>query len=212
MGLEGDPAFPFKNAASRPVARVAAINRDATEGTTVTLNLSNGETKKVNEFTIAPPDVWEFTDASFKNVMDRERVKQEREAARAESAMRRSATEYRGDTSNNLQKQVDSLRKALEEERQLTRNFHNTYIASLHELANDVCKLDSTGKNAQFCRTFNQEFEKMQARAESGVYRGRGGNTSARKQKQDEDFFSQSDDAEESLSEAEFAIGDSDYF
>lgn len=169
MGLEGDPAFPFKG--QRPTAVVTKVSNKGGDDVNLTLKLSTGEEKIVNPYTIDPKSVWEFSDDTFTKVMERERAVQAKamaaEKARAEPAV------YRG-TPNDMHAQISQLRKELAEERQLTRNFHNTYIASLHELANDVQSLDTTGKACQFCRTFNSEYKKMQSRGEMSLYRGTG--------------------------------------
>lgn len=161
MGLEGDPAFPFSGR-DRPKATIKAVNR-AESGIDVTLGFENGQTKVVNSYSIAPGEVWEYTDPSFANVMERERKA-------AEMRNRSESQVYRGNSS--LEEQVASLKAELAAEREHTRNFHNTYIASLHELANDVCKLDTSGKLAPFCRTFNKEYEHMLNRSEEAVFRG----------------------------------------
>lgn len=200
MGLEGDPAFPFKED-SRPSATVTKVSQTEDGNNTVTLELSDGNIKEVSSYTIAPGDVWEFSDESFANVMERERKMQE-EKMRAEDAARAEESAYRG--TNDLEKQINELRAELEAERQLTRNFHNTYIASLHELANDVCALDPSGKGCQFCRTFNAEYTKMQSRGEKSLYRG------SDKESAEEKYTS--DDDAESLSDHEKNDLESDYF
>ena len=210
MGLEGDPAFPFSNQ-DRPTAIVEDV-RHTDNGTTVDLRLPNGDIKSINEYTIAPPDVWEFSDKGFEKVMERER-----EMYRAETELTRSrpsapdSVDYRG--VDGLKEEIAMLRSELEAERQLTRNFHNTYIATLHELASDVCRLDGNGENAQFCRTFNAEFTKMQARAEGDVYRG---TTEAAGEEQEAEEAEFTESEGESLSDvedlAEREIGMSDYF
>lgn len=202
LGLEGDPAFPFK-ASNRPTATIERVNHTEA-GTEVTLKMADGSTRHVSEYSIAPNEVWEYSDAAFASVMERERKANgdRMSASRAEQAISEPA--FRGD--NHLKREVAQLRAELQAERDLTQNFHNTYIASLHELAQDVCKLDTTGKHANFCRTFNSEYRKMQSRAEEGVYRGTyGEDNEAAKD------FSESD--ADSLSEVEqMPMTESDFF
>ena len=49
-------------------------------------------------------------------------------------------------------------------------------IASMNEMANDICKLDTSGKNTEFCQTLKGEYKKlMESRAEQSItedYRG----------------------------------------
>jgi len=227
MGLEGDPVFPYSSA-PRPSARVVNVSNDADP--TVTLSLNDGSQKVVTSYTIAPNDVFEFTDESFANVLERER-KQQEEMMREQQALhynqqeqqelsRAESSTYR--STSSLETQIASLRAELDAERQLTRNFHNTYIASLHELANDVCKLDVSGNLAQFCRTFNDEYSRMQSRAEHGVYRG--STNRARYEEEEEEEAEQEQQEEEYEEEEQFGFsedslsadegfdGQSDYF
>ena len=207
MGLEGDPAYPFSNT-TRPTAIVQEV-RHSHDGTTVDLKLSDGTIKSINEFTIAPSDVWEYSDKGFEKVMERER-----EMYRAETALSKDPerVEYRG--VDDLREQVTMLRSELDAERQLTRNFHNTYIATLHELASDMCRMDAGGENAPFCHTFKTEFAKMQSRAEDNLYRGTNEKKAAVEDRAVVNEVSESDG--DSLSDmeelAEREVGMSDYF
>lgn len=211
MGLEGDPKFPYTNPNERLSATIKDITRKST-GTEIQLKLSDGTSKTVNEYSIAPADVWEYSDQGFQKVFERERKKVQSEnmrSSRAEATLAEPG-------SKSLQAQIAQLRSELETERQMTRNFHTTYVASLHELASDVCKLDTSGKHASFCRTFNEEYDKMQSRGEKSLYRGAGGEkVSYNEQNQQQDLgdsFTESD--EDSLSDAEELqnLNESDYF
>jgi|MDTE01.1.fsa_nt_gb hypothetical protein len=165
MGLVGDPAFPYQDGA-RPVATVSSVEKHG-ENVQINLAMEDGTTKKVDKYTISPDGVWEFTDESFKNVLQREREAFE---MRAEARMqpRKEEISYRGIDAANAE--IQKLRAELQAEKELVRNFHNTYIASLSELASDICKLD-TDHAANFCRTFKAEYEKMVSRPETS-YRG----------------------------------------
>lgn len=209
MGLEGDPSFPFSTG-SRPEGTIVSIDKKK-DGTEIQFHMNDGSNKTVNEYSIAPGDVWEYSDESFSKVMEREREAQEMRMARAEKKVTVPSTTYRGDE-NSLMQEIKQLRSDLNAERELTRNFHNTYIASLHELAQDVCRLDTDGKHANFCRTFNSEYEKMQSRAETTMYRGT-------KSKYDDDEDEEEEDEEELFSESDAkslsdgqAMDESDYF
>ena len=189
MGLEGDPAFPY--GADRPMATITDVS-DGMDGTSVKLRLNDGTVKTVNEYSIAPGDVWEYTDEAFANVMDRERKAQDAQMARAEPSLGDAV--YRGET-EDLRKQVQELRAELAEEKRLARSFHNTYIMTMKELASDVLKLDSVGDCANFCRTFSNEYDKMKARAEESLYRGR----QQQYEEEEEDISDDSGDEEEHL-------------
>ena len=218
MGLEGDPCFPNMKG-GRPSATIENIVRGSS-GTQIDLRMSDGSTKSVNEFSIVPNEVWEYSDASFTKVMEREREANERRmvAARAEESVKaHSTTKYRGE--GDIRSEIEQLRSELKAEIAHTRNFHSTYIASLHELAADVCKLDSTGKCANFCRTFNTEYTKMQSRAESSAYRGKYDGEDGFEDKEEDlsqnqqaEFYTESEQESCSENEADMAMNESDYF
>ena len=174
MGLEGDPKFPSDFKKNRPMATISNIEVLGDDEYNVKLSMEDGTTKTVNSLSLSARDVWEFSDESFRNVMNREKEKM----TRAEANIKSSTPEYRG--SNNdvmeLKNEISQLKSELAAERATSRSFHNTMIASMHELANDICKMDTSG-NAEFCKVFRNEYTKMmKARGESSLdnidYRG----------------------------------------
>jgi hypothetical protein len=195
MGLEGDPANPWADSASRPMATIVDKSSQV-DGTSVKLRMDDGTEKTVNEYSIAPGDVWEFTDDSFANVMERERAAQ----ARAEEPIVPDSA-YRGDGGivDEMRREIQNLKAELDSEKRLIRSFQNTYITTLNELAKDVVGLDAKGDCANFCRTFSSEYDKMQARAEDSIYRGTNSQT---KSHDNTALFA---DEEEEESEEEFS-------
>jgi len=196
MGLEGDPSFPFTDS-NRLTATISKVDH-SDSGPEITLDMSNGRQKTVNQYTIAPGEVFEYTDKSFSDVLDRERTKH-----MAVTESRSESPVYRGSDLSELKQEISQLRSELQAERDLTRSFHQTYLAGLKELTNDVCQLDSSGTACQFCRTFNAEYDKMRARAEEGTYRG----TSDVEEEGEEE-----EDEEDSLSSEEDLMAESDFF
>lgn len=166
MGLEGDPAFPSKYNTSRPVAKITDVREANPEEVEVTLSFEDGTERKVNSSTISPYDVWEFDDDTFQKVMKREQTKAE-DQARAEAQINEK---FRGTSdADALRKEVGELKALVEQEREHARSFNNTLIASMREMANDICKLDKKNNGAEFCRVFRNEYGKMLARAEGPV-------------------------------------------
>lgn len=157
MGLEGDPIFPYEAEGKRPSATIRDVNH-RTNDTLVTLQLDDGSQKEVSSMSLAADQVWEYDDTTFRNVIERQQG---------------GSKPYRGVTNDNsevsqLRAEVETLKMALEMERENTRNFHNTMIASMNEIASDVCKLDTSGKNTEFCKVLKSEYNHMmQARAET---------------------------------------------
>lgn len=162
MGLEGDPLFPYQDA-KRPKAEILSI-KERDNDYMVNLALEDGTTKEVSSMTLAADQVWEFDDSTFKNVLNREQKAYE---SRAEDNIEvPTSTDYRGFSEiQDLKSQVANLTQMLEDERQTAKNFHNTMIASLNEMAGDICKLDTSG-NAEFCKVLNSEYSKLMNRAE----------------------------------------------
>lgn len=206
LGLEGDPNFPYRGS-SRPTAIVTGVRHEA-DGPNVTLRTADGRETQVNQYTIAPKDVFEYTDDSFANVMERERARQMTEMATS----RAETPAYRGSEMSAMQEQLQALRTELTKERELTRSFHQTYLAGLKELTNDMCELDPTGKACRFSRTYNIEYDKMRARAESQVYRGVQDGPAMKNAEDEEEDDDESDDDEDSLSETENYVAESDFF
>ena len=187
-GLEGDPAFPAEWSQNRPTATITNIDRNS-EGIVLTMS-SNGETFQVDEHTIAPKKVWEFTDATFENVLARER------AEHSLMQPQEPSVSYRG--VEDMRQEISQLRSELEQERSYNRNFHNVYIQSLSEIAKDIMSVEQ-GTGVNFAKTFEQEYTRM--RAENAMYRG---------SDDEEDEEDASDDAS---SENESVVGSlTDYF
>jgi hypothetical protein len=170
MGLEGDRAFPF-SPTSRPSAVITGIS-DGSDGKTVSLRMNDGTSKQVNQHTISPAEVFEFTDKSFEKVLQREKDAA-MQTYRAEKAL--EEPRYAGiDELQSLRNELKELSAMMESERQLNRNFHNTYIMTMKQVTDDLMEMDKEGNKAQFCRTFNREYMKMENRAEEAVFRGSG--------------------------------------
>ena len=174
MGLEGDPLFPKSFSDSRPTATINDIVERESDYL-VKLEMGDGTIKEVSSMTLAADQLWEFDDVTFRNVMERQRKAHEPETTEKE-------LEYRGavgeDVLIKLTTQIDELKQELAAEKETSRNFHNTMIASMNEMASDICKLDSKGENTEFCRTLKSEYSKLlESRAEKKLndkteYRG----------------------------------------
>jgi len=196
MGLEGDSLFPYANKNSRPSATITDVKHRAND-TLVSLSLSDGSIKEVSSMSLAPDQVWEFDDKSFKHVLDRQKKAME---ARSESAVPKSyrgisedlsktieelrsdiealkSQSYRGVSgeAQEMRSEINSLKQQLSIEHKNTSNFHNTVIASLKEMASDICKVDPGGKHTQFCSELKNQYDRLVvSRAEDSVndYRG----------------------------------------
>ena len=156
LGLEGDPAFPSEFKENRPKGVVTKVKHsdDSGESTTIRVKMENGQSVDIAPHSIDPQRVWEFTDESFQEVLKRSIAESEPEVAAPEP-------EYRGgnDDIGALRAEISKMKAAYEQEFAETRNFNNTLIATLNEMASDVCAV--SGEKAGFCSVFKNEYSKM---------------------------------------------------
>lgn len=186
MGLEGDPLFPTDWKDSRPTAKVLGVQERANDQL-VSLQMQDGTVQTVSSMSLAADQVWEFDDTSFRNVLERQRRQTDTEYRGVDNAtkndmetlqamrndietLKESMAQYRG--TNALQDEIKDLRLQLQAERDQTKAFHNTVIASMNEMAGDICKLDSSGKSTEFCQVLKSEYSKLLNRAEDTLYKG----------------------------------------
>lgn len=165
MGLEGDPLYNSSLAKFGTIEMIE--NGDMPDEKIVSIrDHESGNVRAFSSTSIKPNEVWEFTDSTFKNVLQREQVKH-----RAEQAINDQQV-YRGsDQINMLRDEISNLRSLIEMETVQRKDFSNTVIETMKEIASDVCKSNS---DAPFCRMFQSEYTKMVNRAEGGIYRGSG--------------------------------------
>ena len=157
LGLKGDPLFPDSFKLERPLATISAVDHHSS-GTVVTLTHANGTNQTIQPGSLSPDAVWEFTDNTFQNVLQRE----EQLASRAEEPV---MPEYRG--VDDLRQEIAQLRMDLDAERATRLNFNNTYIETLKEMSHDIIGL-SQGAEVTFANMFSQEYDRM--RGETSLY------------------------------------------
>ena len=166
MGLQGDPCFPQEYLSERPTAIIDNVDLSNPEEAFVTLKTNRGEEKTISSLSLKPNDVWEFTDKAFRGVLDRENALA---TSRAESMQTVSQPQ---NDENTLRQEIRELRAELTAERENSRNFQNTIIASMKEMANDILKIDANQNRAEFSKVFSSEYTKMENRAEAAINRG----------------------------------------
>ena len=156
MGLEGDPCFPYLDC-KRPVGVVQHVDSSNADETIVTLNIDNVQ-KKVSSLSLSPRDVWEFTDKSFRGVLQRNAPNEPASA---------SPPPYRGGADHKsvqaLQADIDAIASKLTAQNENTRAFQNTLITSLSAMADDIVALG--GKKASFSNTLSTAYRAMESGA-----------------------------------------------
>lgn len=164
MGLQGDPCYPDTFLTDRPTAIIQNVDLSNPEEAFVTLQTNRGETMKLSSLTLKPQHVWEFTDKAFRGVLDRENALA---TSRAEDKQ-----PVRNANEDVLRQEIQELRAELTTQRENSKNFQNTIIASMKEMANDILKIDSNQNRAEFSKVFSTEYTKMENRAEASINRG----------------------------------------
>ena len=167
MGLEGDPLYDPSLAKYGTIERIE--NGDLADEKIVTIrDNESGTVRSFSSTSIKPNEVWEFTDDTFKNVLNREQEKHRAEQAIVQH--QEPENTYRGSNEvQMLRDEISNLRAMIESESTQRKDFSNTVIETMKEIASDVCK---TNSDAPFCRMFQSEYHKMVNRAEGGIYRG----------------------------------------
>lgn len=165
MGLEGDPLYDSSLAKFGTIEQIEQGDM-ADEKIVSIRDHDTGKVRAFSSTSIKPNEVWEFTDDTFKNVLNRE---QEKHRAEQPISIPREEV-YRGsDQINMLRDEISNLRAMIEMETNQRKDFSNTVIETMKEIASDVCKSNS---DAPFCKMFETEYVKMVNRSEGGIYRG----------------------------------------
>lgn len=157
LGLQGDPLFPESYKSNRPTGVVTAVKSldESKELTSIRVRMEDGATIDLHPGTLDPQRVWEFTDTSYNQVLER--------ATRASQPAEDQPT-YRGgggggpDELAELRRELADMRDSFEKEMHESRVFNNTLLATLNEMASDVCKSNA---DAKFCSVFVTEYGNM---------------------------------------------------
>lgn len=170
MGLEGDPLYDSSLAKFGTIQNIRE-GEIANEKIVTIRDNDTGKVRAYSSTSIKPNELWEFTDDSFKNVLNREQEKHRAEQAIVD--IPKDVEVYRGSEEvNMLRDEISNLRSMIEMETNQRKDFSNTVIETMKEIASDVCKSNS---NAPFCKMFQAEYSAMINRAEGGIYRGSAG-------------------------------------
>ena len=173
MGLEGDPLYPSDFKSSRPSATITNVSHRKNDSL-VSLKMPDGSIKEVSSMTLAADQVWEFDDASFRNVMERQQKKHaptqpeyrgvdDFNSLKKEISQLRNElndAKYRGsnDMIKEMKTEMNSMKEQLNAEKIASKNFQNTIIESMNQMAADVCNVNP---NAEFCQVLNKEYSKL---------------------------------------------------
>jgi hypothetical protein len=156
FGLEGDPLFPDEFKSERPTGVVTKVKAMEDNGSTIRVQMKNGSSIDVPPHSVDPQRVWEFTDETFQNVLKRSI---EKNMPVEESPDYRGTEEPQVGELTKLRSELNTMKDQFQREMEESKNFNNTLIATLHEMAADVCR--NNPDSAGFCSVFNDEYNKM---------------------------------------------------
>lgn len=140
LGLEGDSLFPNAYRSNRPHMTVVQSKRTESGYDIEAMDNSTKEVMTLSSNAIDPRTVWEFTDASFENVM-----------LRAEQKYRRSSLEQE---TGGLYEKVNQLESLYRSSVSENAKFRNAVIEGMSEMAKEVSSMG----NAPFCALLNKEY------------------------------------------------------
>jgi len=145
-GLEGDPMFPY-NESTRPEGEVINVTKKSNGLVDLDVKFEDG-VHTLSAGNIAGDQVWEFTEDAFRNVLERN-IK----STTKSSDVSDSAAGYRGSTNENPE--IVKLRTTLDNQINEMREFNQTIVKTLNEMAKDIVSLNP---NAKFSSVFANEY------------------------------------------------------
>lgn len=160
LGLEGDPMFPAKYNENRPKGTVMKV-KQLDGGASIRVRMDNGNTVTLKPGELDPQKVWEFSDESFQRVLERSLQPEPTPEQEMEPPNYRSSfVSEMGSMSEvqQLRQELAMLKSQYENDQMEARQFNNTLIATMNEVAQDVCAVNS---NAGFCNVFANEYRSM---------------------------------------------------
>ena len=156
MGLQGDPLFPPSYSISRPTATVESVDAQGDEHL-VHLRMGDGSSKTVSSMSLAPDSLWEFSDATLAEVMEREQARHQH--VRVDEAKFRGLAHAAPAPSVAPEAELATLEDELRAERERNAAFRGVAIDSVKGLAEDIRRLD-TARNCRFCHVFGDGYDR----------------------------------------------------
>lgn len=155
FGIMGDKEMPVTyRGSTRPTGTIVDIKNKGSENATLKVKMNDsGRMKIVHPYGVDPSRIWEFSEKSWPNVLERSRPRPQ--------TYRGSAETLKGDEIATLRKEMSDMRTTFEKELAASRSFANALVASMGEVANEV---SAASKDAKFCHAFKQEYKGMMER------------------------------------------------
>ena len=149
LGLEGDPQNTYRGT-NRPTATIVKVKNEGTPHATVRLRFDSGKSVDIKPHSLER--LWEFTDASFEKVIERNQPASYRGRATAPDL-----SEFRSQYAK-LQKQVGELQETLIQEQDRNRKFGEAMVSTVRELTKEM-KGEVADGEPRFSSTFNQVYD-----------------------------------------------------
>lgn len=182
LGLEGDPLYPEKYNDYRPKGVVTKV-KQLDGGASIKVQMENGSKVTLAPGELDPQKVWEFSDDSFQKVLQRS-IPQEQSNFESNDYRGSENVDFKSSSSDiqQLKQELAMLKSQYETDQIEARQFNNTLIATMNEVAQDVC---ASNPNAGFCNIFTGEYRSM--------FKGGDNSTTMKEDKMFDSDFSDSD-------------------
>lgn len=141
MGIQGDALFPYADA-TRPRMTVKSVDRSQSDPSSVELVLSDqtGREVVVPRNNIDASKLWEFSDDSFNNVV-------ERAVSASASAQATGSRSSASASERSIEARMDEMDA-----------FKKKVVMTLNEMAKEVRKAKN-GEECTFCTLFNETYD-----------------------------------------------------
>lgn len=147
LGIEGDDHMPTKYRGARPQGTIVKIKKEGSPDSTLRVQLDSGKQVDLHPFHLAGDRVWEFTDASWANVLSRSSSKPQAQAYRGS-----------GDDMGTMRQQLSDMSQRFDREMAEAKSFNSALVESIAQLTGEI---QQTNPNARFSKVFQEEYRGM---------------------------------------------------
>jgi hypothetical protein len=142
LGLEGDELFPDSYRSSRPLLTIIDVQKTESGYDVSAIDYRSNKTYTLSSNTVDPRFVWEFTDESFENVLQRAEAKY------------RSSAQPSASQSSSLESRFDALESQYRSAAESNQKFRDAVIEGMSEMAREISDMGE----APFSRMLHSEY------------------------------------------------------
>lgn len=155
FGLTGDPYYPQEFDHHRPTGKIIRIKNEGTENATIRVRVDNGAVCDLAAGNIAPDRLWEYTPASWNNVLSRLSEETEKEAKPPPIPTLPPSSDG---SFEDIRQRLDQLATRVEKELAKNGEFNSAMVHSFGQLASEVAR---TSDRADFAKDFKKQYTGM---------------------------------------------------